>query len=195
MLKLGLTGGIGSGKSTVAQLFELLNIPVYCADIESKKLTATSPEIKTKLIDVFGEEIYKDGELNKPLLASHIFNDKEKLEIVNNIIHPEVVKDFEKWVDKHSTYPIVAHEAAILFESGLNKIMDKVVLVYAPLETRVERVMKRDKVSREMVIQRMNNQMSEEDKLKLSDFVIVNDDSQSLISQTLDILKDLNCNL
>lgn len=195
MLKLGITGGIGSGKSTVTHLLELFGIPVYCADTESKKLTATSPVIKEKLIGLFGEEIYKDNMLNKPLLASYIFSDNQKLKQVNAIIHPEVEADFNRWVTDHSHCQIVAHEAAILFESGLNNMMDKIVLVYAPLETRIDRVMKRDKVSRQQVIDRIDNQMSEEEKLKLSDFVIKNDDSESLISQAINLLKELNYNI
>lgn len=192
MLKLGITGGIGSGKSTVSQLLELLGIPVYYADIESKRLTATSLTIKEKLIDVFGSEIYSKGELNKPLLASLIFNDKEKLKTVNGIIHPEVIKDFINWAEQHNTYPIIAHEAAILFESGLNIYMDKTVLVYTPLDIRIDRVMKRDNISKEKVLERINNQMSDDDKIKLSDYVIYNDNSHSLISQTVELLSSLN---
>jgi len=195
MLKLGITGGIGSGKSTISQLLELFGIPVYCADVESKKLTAASPVIKSKLIDVFGEKIYEGGVLNKPLLASYIFNDDEKLRLVNNIIHPEVAKHFEEWLDAHSAYPVVGHEAAILFESGLNILLDKIVLVYAPPEVRIERVMQRDGVAKQKVIERMNNQMPDEEKIKLSDFVIKNDGTISLISQVENMLKEFNYNL
>lgn len=194
MLKLGITGGIGSGKSTVSQLLELLSIPVYYADIESKRLTATSSVIKEKLIDAFGSEIYSGGGgiLNKPLLASLIFNDKKKLKTVNEIIHPEVIKDFINWAERHKTYPIIAHEAAILFESGLNIYMDKTVLVYTPLDIRINRVMQRDNISKEKVLERINNQMSDEDKIKLSDYVIYNDNNHSLISQTVGLLNNLN---
>lgn len=192
MLKLGITGGIGSGKSIISQLFSIIGIPVYIADVESKKLTATSPVIRIKLIEAFGSELYKDEVLDKTLLASYIFTDNKKLQIANNIIHPEVEKHFLNWLEIHHSYPIVAHEAAILFESGLNSIMDKVVMVYAPLETRIERVMKRDKASRDKVVERINSQMPDEEKANLSDYVIQNDGKHSVISQTVGLLSELN---
>lgn len=191
MIKLGITGGIGSGKSTVSQIFSLSGIPVYIADIESKRLVATSPTIRKKLINLFGEELYSGGVLNKPLLASHIFNDKKKLEIVNAIIHPEVERDFIEWVKKHAQCNIVAHEAAILFESGFNRMMDKVLMVYTPLDIRIERTMLRDNLPKEKVMERIQNQMSDEEKAKLSDFVIVNDNTKSLIEQVTNIIQEL----
>lgn len=191
MIKLGITGGIGSGKSTVSQIFSLSGVPVYIADIESKRLVATSPTIREKLINLFGEELYSGGVLNKPLLASHIFNDKKKLEIVNAIIHPEVERDFIEWVKKHAQCNIVAHEAAILFESGFNRMMDKVLMVYTPLDIRIERTMLRDNLPKEKVMERIQNQMSDEEKAKLSDFVIVNDNTKSLIEQVTNIIQEL----
>ena len=191
MIKLGITGGIGSGKSTVSEIFSLCNVPVYIADIESKRLVATSPVIKEKLINIYGEELFEGGVLNKVLLASHIFNDKAKLEQVNAIIHPEVEKDFKQWAVNHSHYPVIAHEAAILFESGFNKLMDKIVMVYTPLEIRLERTIIRDNTTREKVLERIQNQMPDEEKAKLSDFVIVNDGAHSLIDQVLSILKQV----
>lgn len=191
MIKLGITGGIGSGKSTVSEIFSLCGIPVYIADIESKKLVATSPVICEHLIELFGNELYKDNVLNKALLASYIFNDKEKLQTVNAIIHPEVEKDFRLWIEFHKQYQVVAHEAAILFESGFNTLMDKVVMVYTPLEMRIQRTMKRDNTSYEKVLERIQNQMPDEDKVKLSDYVIVNDGTRSLIEQVLHITQRL----
>lgn len=191
MIKLGITGGIGSGKSTVSEIFSLCNVPVYIADTESKRLVATSPVIKEKLINIYGKELFEGGVLNKALLASHIFNDKAKLEQINAIIHPEVEKDFKEWVVNHAHSPVIAHEAAILFESGFNKLMDKIVMVYTPLEIRLERTMKRDHTTREKVLERIHNQMPDEEKAKLSDFVIVNDGAHSLIEQVLDILKQV----
>lgn len=191
MFIIGITGGIGSGKSTVSRLFTLLGIPVYIADIESKKLTATSPVIKIKLIEAFGEDLYNDDVLNKPLLASYIFNDKKKLQIANDIIHPEVKKHFLSWLSIHKSYPVVAHEAAILFESGLNTLMNKVVMVYAPLDIRIDRVTKRDAASRLQIEERINSQMPDEEKAKLSDYVIINDGQHSLISQTLKLLNEI----
>lgn len=191
MIKLGITGGIGSGKSTVSEIFSLCNVPVYIADTESKRLVATSPVIKEKLINIYGKELFEGGVLNKALLASHIFNDKAKLEQVNAIIHPEVEKDFKEWVINHAHNPVIAHEAAILFESGFNKLVDKIVMVYTPLEIRLERTMKRDHTTREKVLERIHNQMPDEEKAKLSDFVIVNDGAHSLIEQVLNILKQV----
>ncbi|MBK5722849.1 dephospho-CoA kinase [Dysgonomonas sp. Marseille-P4677] len=191
MIKLGITGGIGSGKSTISEIFSLCDIPVYIADIESKRLIATSPIIKEKLIKMFGPDLFENNVLNKSLLATHIFNDRDKLNAVNAIIHPEVEKDFREWVTQHSRYKIVAHEAAILFESGFDKLMDKVVMVYSPLEVRIARTMNRDNISREKVLERIENQMSDEDKIKLSDFIIVNDGEQSLIEQVQAILEQL----
>jgi len=192
MLKLGITGGIGSGKSVVSQLLELLGVPVFYADNESKILTNTSPVIREKLISIFGNEIYKGGVLNKPLLASHIFNDENKLKAVNAIIHPEVLKQFDYWVQSHNHSTIVAHEAAILFESGLNVYMDKVVLVSAPLDIRIDRVVKRDKATSQQVLKRIENQMSEEEKMNRADYIICNDGKNSLITQVIDLLTTLN---
>lgn len=194
MIILGITGGIGSGKSTVSELFRICGVPVYIADEESKKLVATSPVIREKLIDLFGSELYAGEVLNKSLLASHIFNDKGKLEKVNSIIHPEVEKHFNVWVEEHKDSPIVAKEAAILFESGFNRLVDKVIMVYAPLEVRVDRVMSRDNVTRDLVEARIKNQMSDEEKVKLSDLVIVNNNTCSLIEQVLNILEQLKSN-
>ncbi|MDR1881437.1 MAG: dephospho-CoA kinase [Prevotella sp.] len=191
MIKLGITGGMGSGKSTVSEIFFLCGIPVYIADAESKRLTAESPVIREKLIRIYGEKLFEGGVLNKALLASFIFNDRNRLEQVNAIIHPEVEKDFREWAVSHKHYPVVAHEAAILFESGFDTLMDKMIMVYAPLETRLERTIKRDGVTREKVLERIQNQMPDEEKARLSDFVIVNDGTRSLIEQVLDILKQI----
>lgn len=191
MLTLGITGGIGSGKSIISQLLRLMGVPVYISDEESKKLLATSPVLKEKLTQSFGEEIYKGGVLNKALFASYIFNDKEKLKLANSIIHPEVRNYFFKWLEQYKDCPVVANEAAILYESGLNLLLDKVVMIYAPVDVRVERVVRREGISRDKVMERINNQLSDEEKLHKADFVIYNDGSQSLILQTLNLLEKL----
>lgn len=191
MIKLGITGGIGSGKSTVSEIFSLCGIPVYIADVESKRITSSSPIVRERLVNMFGDNLFANGVLNKPLLASYIFNDPANLKKVNAIIHPEVKNDFYEWMNKYYKYDIVAQEAAILYESGFDKLMDKVVMVYTPLEMRVERTMKRDNISREKVLERIRNQMPDEEKAELSDYVIVNDGTESLIKQVLTIIEQL----
>lgn len=188
---IGLTGGIGSGKTTVAKMFQDLGVPVYIADEEAKKLNDTSKTIIKGLKKLLGGTIYSaDGKLNRKKMASMIFNDAELLAKVNNLIHPEVAKHFEKWTALQ-TVPYVLKEAAILFESGSNKNCDKVILVTAPEEIRIKRVMNRDKVSREEVLSRMKNQWSEEKKRKLSDFIIENTD----IAHTYSQVETLHMNL
>lgn len=191
MLILGITGGIGSGKTTVAEIFSLIGVPVYIADTESKIITATSPVVRQQLIALFGDELYDGNLLNKALLARHIFSDSDKLVAVNNIIHPEVKKHFDKWVLENKTHQLIILESAILFESRFNRLVDKTLTVYTPLEDRIKRTMIRDNCSREEVMNRINNQMPDEEKKELSDFVIVNDNRQSLIEQVLDVLKQL----
>lgn len=190
MIILGITGGMGSGKSTISEIFRLLDIPVYIADTESKRLTDTSKIIRQKLISLFGNEIYDGAHLNKSLLASHIFSDNLKLQQVNAIIHPVVYTDFEEWIQKHTIYPILATESAILFEAGMDKYTDKNIIVYTPLEERVKRIMKRDGLSRDKIIDRINNQLPDEEKLKRADYIINNDESESLINQCMTIIRE-----
>jgi dephospho-CoA kinase len=195
MIKLGITGGIGSGKTVVCEILSLHGVPVYIADVESKILTDISPVIRKKLIELFGEDIYNGEYLNRSLLASYIFNDKDKLQAVNNIIHPEVYKHFGEWCASHSKKRLVAMESAILFESGFNKVVNKTIMVYAPLDIRVKRVMERDNIPEEKVLARIGSQMPDEKKAELSDFVIVNDDTKSLLVQVKEILQQLNNNI
>ncbi len=183
MIKIGITGGIGSGKSLVTSLFRMLNIPVYIADEESKRLTNSDEKIRRSLTFSFGEKLYEYGYLNKQMLATLIFNDEKNLRLVNSIIHPVVLDDFLKWINKHNHHPIVAMESAILFESSFNNYVDKIIAVTAPLDTRINRVIARDKVTTESVLQRMTKQMPEEEKCKLADFTIFNDDEQAIIPQ------------
>lgn len=191
MIKLGITGGIGSGKSTVARIFSLWGIPIYIADTESKRLVNTSSQIREQLINLFGDEIYQDDLLNKNLLASYIFNDTLLLEKVNQIIHPVVAQDFTEWTKRQENSPIVGEESAIIFEAGINKHLDKIITVYAPLELKLERIIEREQTTREKVLERIKNQMDDQEKVKLSDFVIVNDNKSSLIEQVADIIKQL----
>lgn len=190
MIKIGITGGIGSGKSVVASLLQLYGIPVYVADTESKILTDNSPVIREKLTALFGNDIYTEKGLNKKLLASLIFGNPECLQKVNKIIHPEVNRHFSEWT-KRQTSDICAIESAILFESGFDKVVDKSLMVYAPAELRIERAILRDTVSREEIIRRIDNQMPDEIKRDRSDYVIYNDDIQALLPQIEKLLASL----
>lgn len=187
MIKIGITGGIGSGKSVVAALLQLSGIPVYIADTESKILTETSPVIRQKLIELFGGHLYKNDVLDKPLLASSIFGNPELLQQVNAIIHPEVNRHFFEWVEKQQV-AICAIESAILFESGFNRIVDVTLMVYAPREIRINRVLERDHSKREEIARRMDNQLSDEIKKDKSDYVICNDGKHALIPQVAEFL-------
>lgn len=182
MIKIGITGGIGSGKSVVASLLRLSGIPVYIADKESKRLTETSPVIRKKLTGLLGADLYTENGLNKKLLASYIFSNPAMLKQVNGIIHPEVNRDFTAWTEAQDT-PFCAIESAILFESGFDRAVDIRLMVYAPMELRIARALKRDAVSRGELIDRMKAQMSDEIKKEHSDYVIYNDDRQALIPQ------------
>ncbi|MBT8266497.1 MAG: dephospho-CoA kinase [Bacteroidia bacterium] len=175
MIIVGLTGGIGSGKTTVGKFFNELGIPVYIADDEAKALMNRSKVIKRKLIELFGQKAYIDNKLNKPFLSKKIFNDKSLLEKMNAIIHPKVGSHFKRWVKKQKS-PYVIKEAAILFENGNYVHCDVMITVIAPKKERLKRVINRDKTSKDSVEAIMNNQWSDTKKIKLSDFVIENDD-------------------
>ena len=192
MINIGITGGIGSGKSTVAKLLKLHGVPVYNADDETKKLNNISPVIRKQLMKHFGEDLYLNNELDKKKFAHIIFNDAEKLKLANSIIHPEVLKHFTNWCNQHSDDSIVALEAAILFESNFHKYLDKVITVYSPLDVRVERVSKRDNVPQEMVKSRISHQMPETEKIGMSEYVIFNDYQTSLIEQVSKLLEEIN---
>ena len=183
MIKIGITGGIGSGKSVVATLLRLYGIPVYIADEESKRLTNSSPVIRRALVDLVGEAVYDaDGKLDKLRLANFIFGQPEHLARVNAIIHPEVNRDFLDWSERQEK-AFCAIESAILFESGFDRIVDVKLMVLAPLEIRLERAIARDHASREALERRIKSQMADEEKASRSDFVIHNDGWQALIPQ------------
>ena len=173
MIVIGLTGGIGSGKTTVADYFTELDVPVYFADDEAKKLMNTSKKIKKKLIAEFGKEAYNDGMLNRAHLAAIVFNDKNKLNSINSIVHPEVATHFSKWIKKQKSAYVI-QENAILFENNTASKFDYIITVTAPIAIRVQRVIERDSVREEDVLSRMNNQWDETKKIKLSDFIIQN---------------------
>ncbi len=192
MIKIGITGGIGSGKSIVASLFELHEIPVYIADEETKKLNNTSPQIREQLMHHFGNDLYDSKNmLDKKKFAEIIFSDSAKLELANSIIHPEVLNHFNEWCEQNAHHSIVALEAAILLESNFHKHLDKVVTVYSPLNLRITRIMARDGVDEQTVRTRMKYQISEREKIRMSDYVIVNDDRSSLIEQVDNLINDI----
>lgn len=181
MITIGITGGIGSGKSMVSSLLELSGVPVYIADAESKRLTQNSPAIQKGLIELFGESIYMAEGLNKKKLAELIFSNPEALKKVNSIIHPEVYRDFTLWAQQQQS--ICAIESAILFESGFDRLTDITLLVHAPEKIRMQRAMDRDQTSKEKVINRMNSQLSDEIKKEKAGYIIYNDGKQALIPQ------------
>jgi len=187
---IGLTGGIGSGKTMVAEYFKSLGIPVYIADKEARQLM-TSENIINALSNEFGKEILENGILNREKLAQLVFNNPKKLQKLNSIVHPEVKKHFDNWVEKHKNYPFIVKEAAILFESGSYKYCDTIITVTAPLETRLQRVMERDKTDRESVLKRIENQWTDEERIAKSNYVIHNLSVESTKKQVDEILKKL----
>jgi dephospho-CoA kinase len=190
MKRIGLTGGIGSGKSFVANILENMGFPVYYSDLQSKELTKSNPSIKTGLISLFGEEVYSDNELNTQLVATKIFQNEEMRQKVNELIHPIVRKDFEDWVTNQKS-TLVFNEAAILFETGSYKNFDANILICAPLELKIKRVMKRENCSREEVLARMSKQWSDDEKSKLADFIINNDECDPILTQLELVLAQL----
>lgn len=195
MQKVGLTGGIGSGKSLVAHIFSHLDIPVFNADAEAAKILNEDLPVRHQLMDWFGPEVYKDGKPDRPKLASIIFSDPAKLNRMNGLIHPRVMDCFITWCLDHQKKPYVIHEAAILFESGFYKFMDTTILVTAPETLRIARIKQRDKTGYESILQRMKNQWTDEQKSPLAGYVVRNDGITPVIPQILEIHEKLitNC--
>ena len=191
---IGLTGGIGSGKSVVAKIFATLGIPVFNADDEAKRIMQTSPEIKTKLIEQFGLDIYNESGLDKEKLASIVFDDPFQLQLLNAIVHPVTIQAAKAWAAKQ-TSPYVIKEAALIFESGAADGLLKVIGVTAPLSLRTHRVMQRDGITKEQVDARMRNQISDTIKMRLCDYVIENNNQQMVLPQVLDIDKAIRAAL
>lgn len=191
MLKVGITGGIGSGKSTVCKVFSILGIPVFEADKVAKELMNTDRLISDRLIGLFGTEVYLPNRtVNRKYLAAVVFNDTSLLSKLNDIVHPVVRNAFFSWCDQQNA-PYIIHEAAILFESGFYKLMDKTIAVVTSEHERIERVMKRDDVTIEMVNERIRNQWNDRQRTELADFVIENNDDQMIIPQIMEIDKKI----
>lgn len=186
MKVIGITGGIGSGKTTTCQIFEQIGVPVYYADVRAKQLMAQGP-LKSKIIQAFGERAYHNGQLDRAYLAKEVFNSKERLSVLNGLVHPAVADDFEEWLEENEKASYVLKEAAILFESGAHQAVDYTVLVIAPEEVRINRVVERDGTTHDEVMQRMKSQWTQERKAKLADFIINNSGSELLIPQVLEL--------
>ena len=184
MKQVGITGGIGSGKSTVCKIFETLNVPVFYADNEAKILMNSNEILKTEIANTFGKDVYKNNELDRKKLAQLVFNNPEALSKLNALVHPKVGVAYQSWLQKQN-HPFVLKEAAILLESGSNKNLDEVIYVSAPESLRIKRVCLRDGVEVDQVQSRIKNQWPEEKKLKLSDHVVINDDIKMVIPQVL----------
>jgi len=189
-LKLGVTGGIGSGKTSVCRVFDILGVPVFSADREASEIVENDQRIISRINSIAGKNLYINGGLDRMELATIIFNDKTLLEKVNSLVHPVVFDHFMKWVLVQTT-PYVIMEAAILFESGAAKYVDKVATVQAPVEQRIERIIQRNKLSRDQVMERMRNQIDDETRMKLSDWVIYNSENDMIIPAILNIHKDI----
>lgn len=190
MLKVGLTGGIGSGKSVVARIFATLGIPVYYADEAARRIQEEDPRVREQIIDLLGEQAYLQGKLNRPFIAGIVFNDEKKLEQLNAIVHPATIRDAEQWLVSQ-TSPYAIKEAALIFESGSQRDLDFIIGVTAPLSLRIRRTMTRDGVTEEAVKRRMEKQINDKIKMRLCDAVIVNDEQQLLVPQVLELHQKL----
>jgi len=190
MIKIGLTGGIGSGKTTVAKIFELLGIPVYYADDAAKRIMNEDEELKTAIQKQFGKDAYDNEGLDRTFLSAKVFTDPVQLEILNSLVHPATIRDAAKWMSQQKTSYTIK-EAALIFESGSTEHLDYVIGVYAPTQLRIKRAMERNHLSHEEVTQRINKQLDENIKMKLCDFVIYNDEQHLLITQVIELHKKL----
>jgi dephospho-CoA kinase len=186
MLKIGITGGIGSGKSVVAGIFNVLGIPVFDADKEARNIMQNDELLVSSIKKAFGDESYLHGKLNRPYIANIVFNQPEKLQILNNLVHPAAINAATAWMNAQTT-PYVIKEAALMFESGSTANLDYVVGVHTPTALRVKRVMDRDHITRNQVLARMKHQMKEVIKMKLCNFVVINDEQHLLIPQVLQL--------
>lgn len=188
---LGITGGIGSGKSVVCRLLQLMGVPVYSSDDETKRLMVRDEVIRAGLISLLGPEAYQGEALNKPLIAKYLFASADHAATINALIHPRVKQDFRRWVADHAGHPVVAIESAILVEAGFTDVVDRVILVTAPVETRIRRAMQRDAASRQQIEQRVERQMADEERSSTAHHIIQNDDFVPLIPQVLALIASL----
>ena len=193
MVKVGLTGGIGSGKTTVSNFLLEYGIPVYNSDSQGKKLMNTNLELINDIINIFGESVYNNGILNTNLLSSIVFSDAEKIKQLNNLVHPKVAEDFKQWVEKNNNQQILVKEAAILIESGAYLDMDKIILVISKKSNRINRVSKRDNSDLESIEKRINFQLTDDEKIKYADYIIENNSSlDDLKNEVLRVINEIN---
>ena len=193
MVKVGLTGGIGSGKTTVSNFLLEYGIPVYNSDSQGKKLMNTNLELINDIVNIFGESVYNNGVLNTNLLSSIVFSDPEKIKQLNNLVHPKVAEDFNQWVGKNNNQPILIKEAAILIESGAYLNMDKIILVISKKSNRINRVSKRDNSDFESIEKRINFQLTDDEKIQYADYIIENNSSlDDLKNEVLRVINEIN---
>ena len=190
VLRVGLTGGIGSGKSTVARIFEVLGIPIYYADIAAKRLMNEDAALRSAITDLFGKEAYSNNILDRKYISSIVFSEPSKLGSLNSLVHPATKKDGEAWMQQQ-TSPYAIHEAALIFEAKVSERLDQVIGVSSPLELRIKRAMERDRVGRDEILKRMGQQLDEDLKMSKCDFVLINDEQHLLIPQVLDLHEKL----
>lgn len=190
MLNVGLTGGIGSGKTIASKIFEVLGIPVYQADEAAKSLMESNPILKNQLIVHFSENAFVDGKLNRKYIADIIFNDKEKLHLINSLVHPYTIQDGIEWMKKQTT-PYAIKEAALIFESGTQSNFDYIIGISSPQSMRLNRTIKRDNTNRELILEKMEHQLDEQVKMKLCDFVLQNDEKTLLTTQVIAVHEKL----
>ncbi len=190
VIKIGITGGIGTGKTLVSKIFSVLGIPVYDADSRAKWISNFHPEVKKELTALFGAEAYQEGKFNSRFIVGEIIKDKTKTEKLNAIVHPRVGEDFANWAEEHKSFPYLLKEAALMYESDSYKALDKIIVVSAPLDIRIKRILSRDPQRTEVEVRSiMDKQMPEEEKLKKADFIIYNDDQQLVIPQVVELDK------
>ena len=191
-LRIGITGGMGAGKSTMCKIFGQLGVSIYDADSRAKFIMSNNQELKKAITENFGLDAYtRKDELNREYLAKVVFNNEEKLELLNNLVHPAVKNDYEQWAQEHRDEPYSLKEAALLFESMSYKTLHKVIVIASPIETRIERIMKRDHVKREDILKRIQNQSTDRERMNKADWVIYNDGVRSLIEQTLEVHREI----
>ena len=191
-LRIGITGGMGAGKSTMCKIFGQLGVSIYDADSRAKFIMSNNQELKKAITENFGWDAYtRKDELNREYLAKVVFNNEEKLELLNNLVHPAVKNDYEQWAQEHRDEPYSLKEAALLFESMSYKTLHKVIVIASPIETRIERIMKRDHVKREDILKRIQNQSTDRERMNKADWVIYNDGVRSLIQQTLEVHREI----